>query len=242
MLNGPHKIRDGTKKSFLSNRNKDAQDTIVDSLYRISEAMMRFPMVLGVIAKEARKSNLITIEKEAQKAHEMMHKIMFHVDKCSEDNKNIETVRKLESSMNCVGELREQGLLLSEVRDVSIRMKNSEKTFQCWILVFEELLVVFKVTERINYQYKNGGKDIVVDFLGDPKIRSRTMEYQLYSKFKIAKFGEINPIENETKLELITFEKLYIQVTLMCIKGISCPNSIDKRYYFAFFLIVCLSI
>ena len=196
-----------TKKSFLSNRNKDAQDKIVDLLYRISEAMMRFPMVLGVIAKEARKLDLITIEKEAQKAHEMMHKIMFHVDKCSEDNKNIETVRKYEVSMNCVGELREQGLLLSEVHDVSIRMKNSDKTLQCSILVFEELLVVFKVTERTNYQYKNGGKDIVVDFLGDPKIRSITMEYQLHSKFKIAKFGEINPIVNETKLELITFER-----------------------------------
>ena len=196
-----------TEKSYLSKLNEDAKDKIGELLYRIPEAMMRFPMVLGRIAKEALKLDLIAIEKEAQKAHEMMHKIMMHVDKCSEDNKNIETVRKYEITNNCVGELREQGLLLNEVHDVSIRMKNSEKTIQCWILVFEELLVVFKVTERINYQYKNGGKDIVVDFLGDPKVQSITMENHLYSKFKIAKFGEINPIENETKLELITFER-----------------------------------
>lgn len=197
-----------TEESFLSNRNKDAQDSIQDLLYRIPEAMMRFPLVLGTIAKEARKEELITIEKEAQNAHEMMHKIMLHVDKCSEDNRNIETVRNLENSIKCIaGELRNNGILLGEVRDIVICMRNNpERRLQCWILVFEELLAVIEVKEKKHYQYTKDGKEIELNFFGDPIIRNISEDYYLLQKFKIVKFGEINPIENENKLELITFE------------------------------------
>ena len=196
-----------TKESFLSSRNKDAQDLLGELLYRIPEAMMRFPMVLGAIAKEARKEDRIKIEKEAQKAHEMMHKIMLHVDKCSEDNKNIDTVRNFENSMNCIGELRSNGILLGEVRDIVICLKiNPEKKLQCWILVFEELLAVVEVKEKKHYQYKKDGNEIELNFFGDPIIRNISETYHLLQKFKIAKFGEINPVENENKLELITYE------------------------------------
>ena len=196
-----------TRESFLSSRNKDAQDSLGELLYRIPEAMMRFPMVLGAIAKEARKEDRIKIEKEAHKAHEMMHKIMLHVDKCSEDNKNIDTVRNFENSMNCIGELRSNGILLGEVRDIVIRLKiNPERKLQCWILVFEELLTVVEVKEKKHYQYKKDGKEIELNFFGDPIIRNISEEYHLLQKFKIAKFGEINPVENENKLEMITYE------------------------------------
>ena len=198
-----------TEESFNSKWNKDAQDLIGELLYRIPEAMMRYPFILGEIAKEARKEDYITIEKEAQKAHEMMRKIMLHVDKCSEDNKNIDTVRKLENSWNCVGELRNKGLLLMEVRDVEIRMKNNlKRKFQCWVLVFEEILVVFEAKEKINYQYKKNGKEIELGFFtGEPIIENTSMEYHLFRKFKIATFSEINPIEGGNNLELITYEK-----------------------------------
>ena len=198
-----------TEESFHSKWNKDAQDLIGELLYRIPEAMMRYPFVLGEIAKEARKEDFITIEKEAQKAHEMMLKIMKHVDKCSKDNTNIETVRKFEISWNCVGKLKNKGLLLREVSDVGIRMKNnSKRKFQCWILVFEEILVVFEVKEKINYQYKKDGKEIELGFFsGEPIIENISMEYHFFQKFKIANFSEINPIENGNNLEMITYEK-----------------------------------
>ena len=196
-----------TKDSFLTNRNKDAQDSLDYLLYRIAEAIMRYPLVLAAIAKEARKLDSTLIEKEALKTQAMMHEIVLHVDKCSRETKNIETVRKLEISMKCGNALSDPpiGLLLFEVNEIEIRMKNSESAKKCCVLVFEEVLVVIEMRESKTFEKDKNG-EIVMDWFGyNPKIKQMTRNYRFPSRFKIANFVEINSVENGKILEINTF-------------------------------------
>ena len=200
-----------TEKSFFSSRNRHTQDTIGDLLYRMAEAMMRYPMILGEIVKEARKLDYTRIEKEAQKAQDMMKNMMYHVDRCTNDHRNIEIVRKLYemNEMKC-GEcaLREQGLLLFELNDIDLHMKHREETFrQFKLFVFEELLVAFELKERPILLKNKDGSYQFDWYSNKPITKGIAREYHFSRSYKISNFGEINPIENKNILELNTYKK-----------------------------------
>ena len=202
------KVEKATNDSFLTNRNKDAQDSLDQLIYRIAETAMRYPMILGAIAKEARKLCLTTIEQEAQKAQTMLDEIMHHVDKCTADKKNIDSLKNYQISMNlCEDDFKNLGLLLYEVNEIELRMKHSKFWQKCCVLVCEELLVVIEVKESEVYEKDEKG-DIVFSWTGNPKVKHKTRSYHFPSKpkFKIANFLEINLNENGKILEMNTFE------------------------------------
>ena len=152
---------------------------------------MSFPTVLESISREAGKAEMPTVQEKTQKAHELMNKICLHVDKCSQDEWNIDTVRNFEDSLFCYNcPLRSFGLLLLEVHDVEVRLKKgTNQFFRFMLLCFEEYLVAFK---ELELRKKGGSTDI---------------QYHFIQTFKIEKFNEINPLINERILELNTFEE-----------------------------------
>ena len=180
-----------TKDSFHSKRNKDAQDSIVELLDRIPQALERYPNVLGSISKEAGIADLPTVEEKTQKARELMLKIKIHIDKCNGDEKNIDTIRKYEDSLSCYNcPLRSFGLLLDEVRDVEVRLKKgTDQFFKFMLLCFEEYLVAFKELEL------------------KKKVGSTEIQYHFIQTFQIEKFNEMNPLMMERILELNTYEE-----------------------------------
>ena len=202
------KVEKAEEESCLTNQNQDAQDSLDQSIYRISEAATRYPLILGAIVKEARKLELTTIEKEAQKAQAMLDEIMHHVDKCTADKNNIDTLTNYQTSMNlCEDDFKNLGLLLFEVNEIEIRMKHSKVWQKCCVLVCEELLVVIEVKESEVYEKDIKG-EIIFDWIGNPKIKHMTRSYHFPSKpkFKIANFLEINLNEKSKILEMNSFE------------------------------------
>ena len=194
-------------ESMKSGVNKELKEDLYDLIQRIPQAIMRYPMTLEDVAKQAMRSKQPLVEREAKKAHEIMKRVMKHIDAYSRDYKNIELVESMQDEMDC-RELKGYGLLLHEVEDVGILYRRHDERPQILpkhkLLVFEEAFAAFERKEIQKVQkYKDG--TIKMSAWGEPVMKTST-KYYLSRTFGIARFSEINPIRGNNKvLQLNTY-------------------------------------
>ena len=193
------------KESIKSGVNKRLKENLQELIQRISQGIMRFPMALEDVAKQAIKSDQPQVEKEARKAHETMKNVMRHIDAYKRDYTNIELVDNMQDDMEC-GQLSTYGLLIYEVEDVGIWFKKKEqKSFpKHKVLLFEEVLATFERREIQKVAKKRDGT-VKMTGWGEPVFTTH-VKYYFTRTFNISKFSEISKFRgNETTLVLNTF-------------------------------------
>lgn len=185
------------EESMKSGVNKRLKEDLLDLIQRIPQAIMRFPMALEDVAKQAIKSEQPLVEREAKKAHETMKRVMKHIDAYSRDYKNIELVENMQREMDC-RRLKECGLLFYEVDDVGIWFKcHDQKKFpKHKLLVFEEVIAIFERRE-IKKVAKRADGSVKMSTWGEP-VMNVHVKYFFLRTFNISKFSEISKVLNHT--------------------------------------------
>ena len=192
-------------ESMKSGVNKKLQEDLLDLIQRIPQAIMRYPMALEDVAKQAMKSDQPLVEREAKKAHETMKRVMKHIDAYSRDYKNIELVDNMQHEMDC-RQLKECGLLFYEVDDVGIWLKSDvQRKFKKYkLLVFEEVFAIFERREVQRVQKRSDGS-VKMSAWGEPLFKT-FVKYYFHRTFNISKFSEIRKVlANTNVLELNTY-------------------------------------
>ena len=193
------------KESIKSGVNKKLMENLVELIQRIPQAIMRWPMALEDVAKQAIKSNQLQVEREARKAHETMRNVCRHIDAYKRDYTNIELVDNMQDEMEC-RQLSTYGLLIYEVEDVGIYFKKKDhKNFpKHKVLLFEEVLATFERKEIQKVVKKKDGTPKMTGW-GEP-VFNTIVKYSFTRSFNISKFSEISKFRgNETTLVLNTF-------------------------------------
>ena len=193
-----------TLSEFLKDKmthDKSLKRNLLELIQRIPQALMRYPMALEDVAIQAIKSEQPLVEREAKKAHEIIKRVVKHIDTYSSDYKNIELVESMQKEMDCK-QLKGYGLLLHEVEDVGILYRRHDERPQILpkhkLLVFEEAFAAFERKEIQKVQkYKDG--TIKMSAWGEPVMKTST-KYYLSRTFGIARFSEINPIRGNNKV------------------------------------------
>ena len=193
------------KESIKSGVNKRLMENLVELIQRIPQAIMRWPMALEDVAKQAIKSNQLQVEREARKAHETMRNVCRHIDAYKRDYTNIELVDNMQDEMEC-RQLSTYGLLIYEVEDVGIYFKKKDqKSFpKHKVLLFEEVLATFERREIQKVVKKKDGTPKMTGW-GEP-VFTTYVRYSFNRSFNISKFSEISKFRgNETTLVLNTY-------------------------------------
>ena len=193
------------KESTKSGVNKRLMENLVELIQRIPQAIMRWPMALEDVAKQAIKSDQPPVEREARKAHETMKNVIKHIDAYKRDYTNIELVDIKADEMEC-RHLSTYGLLIYEVEDVGVYFKKKDqKSFpKHKVLLFEEVLATFERKEIQKVAKKKDGT-VKMSNWGEP-IFNTIVKYSFNRSFNISKFSEISRFRgNETTLVLNTF-------------------------------------
>ena len=114
------------KESIKSGVNKKLMENLVELIQRIPGAIMRWPMALEDVVKQAIKSNQLQVEREARKAYETMRNVCRHIDAYKSDYTNFELVDIKADEMEC-RQLSTYGLLIYEVEDVGVYFKKQDQ-------------------------------------------------------------------------------------------------------------------
>ena len=195
-----------TRESKREGVNKKLKEDLLELIQRIPQAIMRFPMALEDVAKQARKSNEARVEREAKKAHETMKNVMDHINWYSKDYKNIELVDNMQDGMDAICKLKDYGVLIYEVDDVGIHFKKQElKNFPKFkLLVFEEVFAAFERKEIQKFVKQSDGS-VKMSVWGEP-ISSTFVKFNFIQTFRISKFSEISSNSCNKNLILNTYE------------------------------------
>ena len=204
-----------TKDSHKTKRNKGLYE-LQDLINMISQAIMRFPMALADVKKQARKSNEPKIEIEAQRAYQAMSNIMDHINNYKKDMNNIESVLELQHVLH-TDQLQEKGILFYETKEeVEVYIKSfPQRVFNKFKLyIFEEVIVAFEIKNHDRPKKGPDGK-IILDIWGNP-IKIKEKKYSLKEIFKIQDISEmLTPVE-EPILCLNTYNGVNLRADKSC--------------------------